>query len=118
MYYLDISKCNPSGTGSISDVVEALFKLMKINASLEILNCSEISNLNPNLSKDFFIHLGDIRTLKSLNLEKSGTFNNSVLANFGKAIAFNALKGGVLHYINLKNTLNTSSNLTTLYNNM
>ena len=56
--------------------------------------------------------------MKSLNIEKSGILNNTVLANFGKAVAFNAKKGGVLEYINMRNTLNSYSNLVTFYTNM
>lgn len=82
--------------GTIGDVVEALFKLLKINSSLEILELKNVQGLNPKMSKDFFIHLGDIRTLRILNLQNSGKFSASNLAEFGKAIAFNAKKEGVL----------------------
>lgn len=63
----------------MADVVEALYKLLKINSSLEILDCSNIANLNNSLSKDFFVHLGEIKTLRTLDLHDSGNFNESVM---------------------------------------
>jgi len=118
LYFLKLHKCSVSHTGSQADVVEALYKLLKINASLEILDCSYINNLNPSLSKDFCCHLGEMLTLRTLNLEGSGLFNDTVLANLGKALAFNARKGGVLANVNLTKTLDKHSNITTLFKNM
>lgn len=31
LYYLNLSNCNPSSSGTIADVVESLYKLIKIN---------------------------------------------------------------------------------------
>jgi hypothetical protein len=118
LYFLKLHKCSVSSPGSINDVVEALFKLLKINSSLEILDCSYINNLNGSLSKDFCLHLGEMLTLRNLDLEGSGKFTDAVLGNLGKAIAFNARKNGVLENINLKSSLNRSSNIVNLFKNM
>ena len=69
LYFLKLHKCSVTAPGTISDVVEALFKLLKINSSLEILDCSYITNLNGSLTKDFCLHLGEMLTIRTLNLE-------------------------------------------------
>lgn len=68
--YLNISGCG--GITSYAEVVESLHKLLRITASLEVLNCSYIGKLNENLNKDFFLSLGETKTLKVLNLTGSG----------------------------------------------
>ncbi len=102
----------------MSELVEALFKLLRISASLEILDCSSILTLNPALNNEFFISLGEIKTLRSLDLSFSGKFTDSIFSNFGKALAFNAKKNGAIEFVNFTGTLNSSSNITSLYNNM
>ena len=69
--FLDISGC-----GSITSVelVESLYKLLRITASLEHLNLERLSCLN--LTKEFFVALGESRTLKTLNLNAIGEFND------------------------------------------
>ena len=52
LIYLNICYCPVSG--DIKDVVEALYKLLRITASLEILECNGINNLNPALNLEFF----------------------------------------------------------------
>lgn len=40
LLYLNVSGCSQSNNGAIGDVVESLYKLLKINASIEILDLS------------------------------------------------------------------------------
>jgi hypothetical protein len=75
--------------------------MLKINASIEILDCSHISTLNTNLTKDFCIYLGDSRTLRYISLANCGHLSHSSIQYVGKAIAFNHKKGYVLEYVNL-----------------
>jgi len=63
----------------MAEVVESLYKLLRISASLEVLDCSLIGGLNPVLTKDFFASLGEIKTLKVLILKNSGYFTDAVL---------------------------------------
>lgn len=118
LYSLNVSNQSLASPGNISDVVEALFKLLKINSSLELLDLSNVNGLNPKLTKDFFVHLGDIRTLRSVNFNNSGKFAPNTLADFGKAIAFNAKREGVLEYVDLTSTLSSFDSLTTFYKSM
>jgi hypothetical protein len=67
--YLDISGC---GTMTSADLVESLYKLLRITASLENLNLERLPQLN--LTKDFFLSLGESKTLKTLNLNAIGEF--------------------------------------------
>jgi len=62
--------------------------MLRISASLEILDLSSLANLNPALSKDFFSSLGEIKTLKYITFQNSGIFSDT--SNLGKSIAFNA----------------------------
>lgn len=56
---LDISRSNlGSNITEINAIIVALYKLLKISASIEILKASNISVLNTNLSKDFWIGVG------------------------------------------------------------
>lgn len=54
-----------------------------------------IYNLNPQLSKDFWIALGECRTLRVLDLSFSGDLSQKK-TEMGQAIAFNAKKKGSL----------------------
>lgn len=55
-----------------ADLVESLYKLLRITASLENLNLERLPQLN--LTKDFFLSLGESKTLKTLNLNAIGEF--------------------------------------------
>lgn len=57
-----------------NEVVESLYKLLRITASLEVLNMKYILNMNQNLNKDFWVSLGEVKTLKVLDLSYSGVF--------------------------------------------
>jgi len=60
------------------------------------------------LNKDFFTALGEIVSLRAINLSNSGVFTDVVLKNFGKAIAFNALKKKALKFINFNGTIDSN----------
>lgn len=61
----------------MADVIESLYKLLNISSSLEILDCSGLKSLNPNLSMEFFKSLGEIKTLRVLDLSKSGNLGST-----------------------------------------
>jgi len=46
--YLNVLGCSVGG--NMAEVVESLYKMLRISASLEILNLSNIANLNNNLN--------------------------------------------------------------------
>jgi len=77
--------------------VESLHKLLRITGSLEVLNCSHLGKLNENLTKDFFVSLGEAKTLRILNLNNSGQIKSA--ADLGKSVAFNAKKNGSLEQL-------------------
>jgi len=117
LYYLDISRIPI--TSDFSNLVEAIYKLLRISASLEVLNLSYCGSLNCNLPEQFFVALGEVRTLKKLDLSFSGSLNSTACTNLGKAIAFNAKKFGSLEHINLDgNVISSYHNLTLMYEGM
>jgi hypothetical protein len=69
---LDISRCSVINTNEVIEAVISLQKLLKINSSIEVIQATNIYNLNPQLSKDFWIALGECRTLRVLDLSFSG----------------------------------------------
>lgn len=115
---LDISRCNlGSNANEINAIVVALYKLLKISASIEILKASSISNLNTSLSKDFWIGLGECRSLRVLDIDRSGNLSAKG-DQIGKAIAFNAKKKGALEYINITGCLSGQNSINSLYRGM
>lgn len=108
MRYLNISKC---GGVSGTDLLESLYKLLRITGSLEVLNCSFISGLNFKLNKEFFVSLGENRTLRRLSLNNCGELSAVNLEMLGKATAFNAKKGGQLTILNLRTNVSSYLNL-------
>lgn len=57
-----------SSETKINAIIAALYKILKISASIEILKSSSIAELNKNLSKDFWIRLGECQNLQVLAL--------------------------------------------------
>lgn len=55
-------------TGNIKDMVESIYKMLRISTTIEVLDCSNVIELNQNLNQDFFISLGEIKTLKMLEI--------------------------------------------------
>jgi len=85
-----------------SDTAEAIYKLVKISGSLEtlILHNTQINNM---LKEEFFIALGENKTLTHLNLNSTTYTNQAVLQLLGKAAAMNKKKNGNLKYLSLVN---------------
>lgn len=113
--YLNISKC---GGVTATDLLESLYKLLRITGSLEVLDCSLISGLNLKLNREFFISLGENRTLHHLNLNNCGELSGINLDLLGKATAFNAKKGGQLTILNLRTNVSSYQNLRKLIESM
>lgn len=114
---LDISQCSIVNQNQINETVVSLQKLLKINSSIEIFKANFIYNLNPNLNKDFWVALGECRTLRVLDLAFSGDLSNKK-TEIGQAVAFNAKKKGSLSYLNMKGSFNNNFNLNLLYTAM
>ena len=58
-----------------ADAAEAVYKLIKISGSLETLILAN-TNINAYLKEDFFIALGENKTLSFLNLDSSVSLGN------------------------------------------
>ncbi len=85
-----------------ADTAEAIYKLVKISGSLEtlILHNTQINN---QLKEEFFIALGENKTLTHLNLNNISYTNVNILQFLGKACAMNLKKNGNLKYLSLAN---------------
>ena len=116
LQYLNIS--GGRYAGGFPQVVESLYKLLRISGSLETIIMSKTDNINQNLSKEFFISLGEIKTLKKLDLSSSGVFTDNLLTMLGKAIAFNAKKGGILEVLNIEGGISSYNGVANLTNSM
>lgn len=114
---LDISRCSIINTNEVNEAVISLQKLLKINSSIEVIKATNIYNLNPMLNKDFWVALGECRTLRVLDLSFSGDLSQKK-TEMGQAIAFNAKKKGSLEYLNIKGSFNGNYNLNLLYTAM
>lgn len=77
---LDLGHINiPLGRGNnneINETVVSLYKMLKINSSVEILKLNNIFNLNVCLSREFWSALGDCKSLRVLDLSESGDLSN------------------------------------------
>lgn len=85
-------------------MAEAIYKLIKISGAIESLNMEKVDCWQF-FTEDFFISLGESKTLKFLNMNSSVrvTANSKRLA---KAIAMNARKNGALEHVCMQNWLN------------
>ena len=91
--------------------------MLRINSSVEILKLNNIPGLNPCLSRDFWSALGESKSLRVLDLSKSGDLNSRI-SDLGSAVAFNAKRKGILSYLNLTGTISNNHTLNSLYNGM
>ena len=114
--HLNISRCGNLQT--FTEVVESLFKLLRISASLEVLEMQGLVNINGALNREFWMSLGEIKTLKVLNLNDSGNFNSTGVEMMGKGVAFNFKKGGSLDQLFLKNCITSYSLLESFISNL
>jgi hypothetical protein len=69
---LDISNVIVSMVPDVVETVISLQKLLKISSSIEVIKASHFANLNPSLAKDFWVSLGECRSLRVLDLARSG----------------------------------------------
>ncbi len=88
--------------------------MLKINSNIEILKLNNIFNLNLSLTKDFWTSLGDSKTLRVLDLSKSGDLTAKT-REMGSAVAFNAKRKGNLSYLNLTGTLSNNTAVNNFY---
>ena len=93
---IDISKNIGYDKASTAD---DLYKLIKMNKSLEILVAYKLPKLNQELSDNFFVSLGENSKLKYLDISSNDNFKN--INKLGMALAFNALKNGSLTYLDI-----------------
>lgn len=87
------------------EIVASLEKLLKISGSIEVISASRIAALNTNLTKDFWVTVGECRSLRVIDVSRSGIFDNTNIQYMGTAIAFNAKKKGNLQYFSLAGCL-------------
>ena len=87
------------------DTAEAIYKLVKISGSLETLILKN-TDINNQLKEEFFIALGENKTLHYLNLDSNTYTNQNVLNLLAKACAMNKKKNGNLRYLSLKTAFN------------
>ena len=110
----DKSACN-------ADVAEALYKLLKISGSIQNLLLGG-TNILPKLTRDFFIALGESKTMETLNLDYDSSLQGRqntttlVLQMLGQAVAYNHYKNGSLKSISLQRGIWTGQ-FDTLLNN-
>jgi hypothetical protein len=83
-----------------SETAEALYKLVKISGSLETLILKN-THINNNLTEQFFIHLGENKTLSYLNLDDTSYMSTNNLNLLGKACGMNKKKNGNLKYLSI-----------------
>lgn len=74
--------------------------------------------MNNNLTKDFWVTVGECRSGRVIDFSKSGVFNVDNIFYLGRAIAFNAKKKGRLEYFNMAGCIGKESRITELYDAM
>ena len=77
----------------------SLHKFIKMSQTVDTIIANNISQLNQQLTNDFYYALGDSNNLVYLDMSKNGIFSN--LTNLGMAVAFNSLKNGSLSYLDI-----------------
>lgn len=87
---------------SNADTAEAIYKLVKISGSLETLILKNTGILNY-LKEEFFIALGENKTISYLNFDHNQHGNQNILNLLGKACAMNKKKNGSLKYLSIQN---------------
>eukprot|EP00347_Sterkiella_histriomuscorum_P023864 403333121 len=85
---------------SSAETAEAIYKLVKISGSLETLILTN-TNINNYLKEEFFIALGENKTLHYLNLDSTQYMTQNILQWLGKSCAMNKKKNGNLKYLSL-----------------
>lgn len=81
---------------------------MKISGAIETLNLAQ-SGVFRHLTEDFYIALGENKTLSYLNMDNNGVVPQ--VNRLGKAVAMNAKKNGSLEGLSLKSWFNSFGNM-------
>ena len=91
-----------AGLGSAdANVAEALYKLVKISGAIETLNLSR-TGVQAHLAQEFYVALGENKTLKYLNLDSDKAISQSAALQWaGRAVAMNAYRNGALEALSL-----------------
>jgi Ran GTPase-activating protein (RanGAP) involved in mRNA processing and transport len=105
--------CESSTMPSTS--AEALYKLIKITSSLEVLNINS-TNIQNYLTLEFYKAIGENKTLKVLLMD--GTAAITAQTNLSMAIAMNHKNNGSLKIISMKTGINTSNNVNKFFREM
>lgn len=81
---------------SNADMAEAAMKLIKISGAIETLNLRH-TGIEKYLTADFFLALGENKTLKYLNLDADSSMSSSGnVTKLAKSVAMNAYRNGSL----------------------
>jgi len=89
--------------------------LIKISASLETLILKD-TYVSPYLKEEFYIALGENKTLNYLNLDSNTATSSTALSLLGKAAAMNHKKGGSLKYLSLVRNVGSYNDLKSFLN--
>jgi hypothetical protein len=114
---LDLSDINIGGANELNETVVSLCKLLKISTSIEVLKLSHINSLNTAFTADFWSAVGDCKSLRVLNISKSGDLSAKI-KDLGRAVAFNAKRKGSLAYLNMTSTINMFATINSFYEGM
>lgn len=99
-----------------ADMAESLLKLIKISGAIETINMS-MMNICSLLPEQFFVAVGESKTLKYLNLDSNAKVT-AKYALLAKAIAMNAKKNGSLVAVSIKNWFNGHAYFTAFFESM
>ena len=80
--------------------------MVKISGSLETLIMKN-TDINNQLKDEFFVALGENKTLHYLNLDSAMNTNQNVLTLLAKSCAMNKKKNGNLKYLSVKSAFNS-----------
>lgn len=83
---------------------------MKISGAIETLNLSN-SGVFKHFTEDFYIALGENKTLSYLNMDNTSAAVVNQLTLLGKSVAMNAKRSGSLEGLSLKSWFSTYSHL-------
>jgi hypothetical protein len=82
-----------------------------------VLKLNRVNHLNTHFTQDFWNAVGDCKSLRVLNLSRSGDLSSKI-KDLGQAVAFNAKRKGSLAYLNLTATISNSITINTFYESL
>ena len=113
--FIDVSDINLQNIGA--QVSEALYKLIKISGSIEVLKLDN-TNINNYLQEDFFKSLGESKTMRVLSISQPLKMNTNHAQWLGKAIGMNAKKKGSLEVVDLRRSVNSYNDINSIFSSM